>query len=155
GEAGVALLLDLPDGVAGVALEHLGGDRQAVDAGPAGDLDGGVGVGHEVVVPVGVVRGAGLGGEHGVAAVDRLVHHRRESLLARRGARAVQDQHRGALEVAADVAAVGAELVDDLGVPVGVLGHGGYLARVGFDGGDGPTRLGRGGIDPEAGRTPT
>ena len=89
------------------------------------DLDRGVGVSLEVVVPGGVGRRACLGGEYHVAPAVLLVGNRIDALHAGLGAGVMQQQDRHTLEVAADASAVGAELVDDLCVEVSWrCGHG-------------------------------
>src|SRR5207248_6038228 len=65
-----------------------------------------------------VDRCACLAGEDGVAAVDLLVHHRVDPPLAAPGSHGVQQQQRGAGELAAYRAPIRPELLDDLGVPV-------------------------------------
>src|SRR5260370_13632193 len=90
-------------------------------------------MGEGVVVPGRVDRSASLGGEHGIAAGDLLVHHRVHPLQARLRAHGVQEQQRGAVELAADLALVGPELFDDLAVPVGhppALNSASYVATM-------------------------
>ena len=101
-------------------LGHPGPHRHGV--GP--ELDRDVGVGHQVVVPVGVRRCAGLRAEDGEVVADRLVHERVDALGAGAGARGVEEQHRRPLELAADLATVGPELVDDRRVEVGHAAEG-------------------------------
>jgi hypothetical protein len=83
------------------------------------DLRGDVGVGDQVVIPVGIGRLARFGREDGDAAVAKiLVHHRLDSFLAASGANGIEQQERRSGEVAAHLSAVGAELLDGLAVPV-------------------------------------
>jgi hypothetical protein len=81
-------------------------------------LNGGVWVGHQVVIPVRVERAASLRAENGEALTNLLAHERTDPLHAALRALMVQQQHRGVRERAADVAAIRAELLDDLRVEI-------------------------------------
>src|ERR1700761_8556557 len=118
GEPGLQFLLPGPDRLPLLRVGHPGGPRDGLGA----DLEGGLGVGLQVVVPGRVVRGTGLGGEDRVAAVHRLVGQRGDPLLAGPGPGVVQ-QDQVVSGKRLDLAAVGAELVDDAGVPIIEFGH--------------------------------
>src|SRR5690242_21920326 len=66
----------------------------------------------QVPVPGGVAVGARRGGEDQVAVTVGQVHHRADPFLAAAGPDAVQQQDRGAFELPADPAVVGAKLLD-------------------------------------------
>ena len=68
------------------------------------------------------------------AVVVEEVHDQGHVVLARTPARRVEQQHRSALEVAAHASLVGAELVDDVGVPVGHALHDSAAAGDAFAG---------------------
>src|SRR5918999_1834611 len=112
GEAGHELLLAGPDPVTLLALSDPGALLDGVRA----DLDGHHRVGLEVVEPVGVGVGAALGSEDGDVVAHWLVRHRVDPLLAGLGAARVEEEHVRAFERSSDLALVGAELVDDLGI---------------------------------------
>jgi len=80
-------------------------------------------MGAEVVVPAWMIRVAAVGGEDGIAAVEREVHQRIHALGSTPRAPAVEQEERSALEMAANPSVVGAELVDDLLVPLALRGH--------------------------------
>jgi hypothetical protein len=61
---------------------------------------------------------APLGSEDGDVVAHSLVRHGVDPLLAGLGAARVEEEHVRAFERSSDLALVGAELVDDLGVPV-------------------------------------
>src|SRR5918999_5617444 len=120
GEAGHELLLAGPDPVTLLALSDPGALLDGVRA----DLDGHHRVGLEVVEPVGVGVGAALGSEDGDVVAHWLVRHRVDPLLAGLGAARVEEEHVRAFERSSEFALVGAELVDDLGIPVVRFTHG-------------------------------
>src|SRR6058998_203524 len=124
GEPRVPALLLLPDPVALVSLRH-------PCPGPDGllaDLDRHVGIGDQVVVPVGIRRGPALGGEDRVPSVELLVRERVHTLGA--GLRpAVVQQQEGHGAEARHPAAVLAELLDDALVPILHCGHAWLLDR--------------------------
>src|SRR5215472_13308833 len=118
-ETGVLRLLRIPDRLPLGVLGYPRSQRH----GRGADLGPHVRIGDQVVIPVWVGRGPGLRGEHGIPGVNLPVHHRVHALLASPGAGGVEQQERRALEVAAYLAAVRAELRDDLGIPVITLRH--------------------------------
>jgi hypothetical protein len=85
----------------------------------------------QVEVPVRVGVGAALGREDQVAVAVGVVGERVEELLAAASALGVEQQDRGVGELAAELAAVGAELLDDLLVP-GVELVGFYVFSLGW-----------------------
>src|SRR4029078_10359837 len=70
------------------------------------DLDRCVGVGLEVVVPVGIRRGSALRGEYDIAPAVAQVSQRVDATRARLRAGVVQQQQRGPLEPPTDAAFV-------------------------------------------------
>src|SRR5581483_8719137 len=114
GEARHELLLPLPDPVPLLAL----GDASAHIEGVGADLDGDVRVCLDVVEPVGVRRGAALGREDSEAVAHLLVGQRIDPLLAALRATRMEEQQSPTLERPTDLAGIGPELGDDLGVPV-------------------------------------
>src|SRR4051812_21268224 len=120
GETGELLLLQLPDTGALLPRRHPGPHLgRCIGA----DLDNGLGVGQQVVIPGGVGRRAALGGEdHEVVAVAP-EGQRVDALRTRLGSGVVQQEDRDALERAADDAVIGPELLNDLSVPFVAFTH--------------------------------
>src|SRR6478752_2842854 len=82
----------------------------------------------EVVVPVRIGFRPALGrGDDHVVAVGQ-IGERIDALGARTRAEVVDENHRRTLEVATDLTAVSAELLNDLAIPATRLGHG-HLSR--------------------------
>src|SRR2546430_16958705 len=112
-EGGDGALLEVPVPFPLVALGHPGDPLDDVRP----HLDGGLGEGHQVVVPIGVPGRPATGGEHDEDAVDRQVDEGILPRLTTPGPNGVEDQQGDALEVAADPAPLGAEALDSLLVP--------------------------------------
>src|SRR5262245_33488957 len=115
-KTGPVALLPLPDRVPFPAHRDPRPRRKRLGA----ELDGHVGMGDDVVVPVRVGRGTALGGKDGDGVLgDGLVRDRVDPLGARLRAAVMQQEERSTREVAAHPPGVAAELVDDLLIPVG------------------------------------
>jgi hypothetical protein len=70
------------------------------------------------VIPVRVRRSAALAGEDGEGVTDGLIDDRVYSLLTGLGSPSVENQYGCTFEGTTDLAGVGPELVDDLGVSI-------------------------------------
>src|SRR5437588_1549535 len=125
GDLAARLVLVLPElwvllrllGVEGLTLLGIGDPGRHLQRVVA-DLDLGVGIGLDVVEPVGGLVGPALGSEDHVVVAFLPVHERVDPRRAALGTGVVEEQDRLAGKEPADLACIGAELLDDRCVPV-------------------------------------